>query len=224
MSVFIDDILISCGTEAKHLESLEEVLMSLASVGLSVKRSKCKFLVLSIEFLGHLIDGMGIHPLPDKIQVIQQAPTPTNLTELKSYIGLLSYYCKFLPHLSTCLAPLYRLLRKDAIWQWTSEQEAAFSKSKELLISLPLLVHYRAVGSSPGVGRLTDQNGEAVEGSEIEVRSADHTARSGENFFCLHFQLSGWVLVALSYFNLRLGSVAFNLFAAIDLELCQLWP
>ena len=74
------------------------------------------------------------------------------------------------------------------------------------------------------MGRLTDQNGEAVEGSEIEVRSADHTARSGENFFCLHFQLSGWVLVALSYFNLRLGSVAFNLFAAIDLELCQLWP
>jgi len=134
VSVFIDDILISCETQAEHLESLEEVLMRLASVGLSVKRSKCKFLVPSIEFLGHLIDGMGIHPLPDKTQAIQQAPTPTNLTpfvlphlstyltllyrllrkdviwptnltELKSYIGLLSYYCKFLPHLSTCLAP-----------------------------------------------------------------------------------------------------------------------
>jgi len=145
VSVFIDDILISCETQAEHLESLEEVLMRLASVGLSVKRSKCKFLVLSIEFLGHLIDGMGIHPLPDKIQVIQQAPTPTNLTELKSYIGLLSYYCKFLPHLSTCLAPLYQLLRNDVIWQWTSEQEAAFRKSKELLISSPLLVHYNPV-------------------------------------------------------------------------------
>ena len=83
VSVFIDDILISCETQAEHLESLEEVLMRLASVGLSVKRSKCKFLVPSIEFLGHLIDGMGIHPLPDKIQAIQPAPTPTNLTELK---------------------------------------------------------------------------------------------------------------------------------------------
>ena len=64
------------------------------------------------------------------------------MTELKSYIGLLSYYSKFLPHLSTCLAPLYRLLRKDVSWQWTSKQEAAFHKSKELLISSPLLVHY----------------------------------------------------------------------------------
>ena len=142
VSVFIDDILISRETQAEHLESLEEVLMRLASVGLRVKRSKCKFLVPSIEFLGHLIDGVGIHPLPDKIQAIQQAPTPTNLTELKLCIGLLSYYGKFLPHLSTCLAPLYRLLRKDVTWQWTSEQEAAFRKSKELLISSPLLVHY----------------------------------------------------------------------------------
>ena len=95
-----------CETLAEHLESLEEVLMRLASVGLKVKWSKCKFLVPSIEFLGHLIDGMAIHPLPNKIQAIQQAPTLTNLTELKSYIGLLSYYGKFLPHLSTCLAPL----------------------------------------------------------------------------------------------------------------------
>jgi len=116
--------------------------MRLASVGLRVKRSKCKFLVPSIEFLGHLIDGVGIHPLPDKIQAIQQAPTPTNLTELKLCIELLSYYGKFLPHLSTCLAPLYQLQRKDVTWQWTSEQEAAFRKSKELLISSPLLLHY----------------------------------------------------------------------------------
>jgi len=129
VSVFIDDIFISCETQAEHLESLEEVFMRLASVGLSVKRSKCKFLVPSTEFLGHPIDGMGIHPLPDKIQAIQQAPTPTYLTELKLYIGLLLYYGKFLPHLSTCLAPLYQLLRKDVIWQWTSEQEAALSVS-----------------------------------------------------------------------------------------------
>ena len=66
VSVFIDDILISCETQAEHLESLEEVFMRLASVGLSVKRSKCKFLVPSTEFLGHPIDGMGIRPLPTK--------------------------------------------------------------------------------------------------------------------------------------------------------------
>ena len=73
----------------------------------------------------------------------------------------------------------------------------------------------RAVGSSPGVGRLKDQSGDAAEGSEIEVCSADHSARSAGKFFRLIFQLSGWALVALSYFE-RLGSVAFKLFEAID--------
>ena len=77
-------------------ESIDEV----GKCRLRVKRSKCQFLVPSIEFLGHLIDGKGIHPLPDKIQAIQQAPTPTYLTELKLYIGLLLYYGKFLPHLT----------------------------------------------------------------------------------------------------------------------------
>ena len=67
---FIDDIFISRETQAEHLEFLEEVLKRLASVGLRVKWSKCKFLVPSIEFLGHLIDGVGIHPIPDKIQAI----------------------------------------------------------------------------------------------------------------------------------------------------------
>ena len=74
MSVFIDDIFISRETQAEHLESLEEVLMRLASVGLRVKWFKCKFLVPSIEFLGHLIDDVGFHPLPDKIQVFSKHP------------------------------------------------------------------------------------------------------------------------------------------------------
>ena len=92
--VYVDDILISRATEAEHLESLQEVLKLLAAVGLRAKRNKCKFMATFVEFLGHLVDAKGIRPLPEKVRAIQQSPTPTNLTELKSYLGLLFYYGK----------------------------------------------------------------------------------------------------------------------------------
>ena len=96
-----------------------------------------------VEFLGNIIDKDGIRPLPAKVRVVQQAPRPTSITELKSYLGLISYYGKFLPHLhvSTTLAPLYKLLSKGVDWYWSSVQEDAFKKSKELLTSADLLIH-----------------------------------------------------------------------------------
>ena len=104
--------------------------------------SKCQFLMSSVSYLGHRIDAKGLHPLPDKIQAIMDAPDPQNVQELKSYLGLLSYYGKFLPNLSSVLAPLYWLLRKDYRWRWSAVETAAFKSSKELLTSSKLLVHY----------------------------------------------------------------------------------
>ena len=76
------------------------------------------------------------------MKAIKEAPNPTCVTELKSYLGLLTYYSKFLPNLSTTLAPLYTLLQKDYPWRWTGEEEKAFITSKELLTSESLLVHF----------------------------------------------------------------------------------
>uniref|UniRef100_A0A3B1JAI7 Gypsy retrotransposon integrase-like protein 1 n=1 Tax=Astyanax mexicanus TaxID=7994 RepID=A0A3B1JAI7_ASTMX len=94
------------------------------------------------EFLGHKVDSTGLHPLQNKVRAIQEAPSPTNVTELKAYLGLLNYYNRFLPNLSTLLAPLHQLLRKDTNWHWGKEQEAAFEKSKKLMQSSDVLVHY----------------------------------------------------------------------------------
>ena len=80
--------------------------------------------------------------MPDKVHAIVDAPDPQNVQELKSYLGLLSYYGKFLSNLSSVLAPLYRLLRKDYGWRWSAVERAAFKSSKELLTSSKLLVHY----------------------------------------------------------------------------------
>ncbi len=96
----------------------------------------------SITCLGHLIDADGLHPLPEKILAIEDAPTPKNVMELKSYLGLLSYYGKFLPNLATRLAPLYHLLGQKVAWSWTPAQQTAFCESKKLLTSSRLLAHY----------------------------------------------------------------------------------
>ena len=88
------------------------------------------------------MDSESIHPLPEKIKAVQDAPQPLNVHELKSYLGLLTYYSKFIPNMSSTLAPLYRLLRKDVKWHWSAEEEATFKRSKELLTSSPLLTHF----------------------------------------------------------------------------------
>ena len=142
VAVYLDDILVTGVTEQEHLKSLEEVLRRLGQSGLRVKKKKCLFMVPSVSYLGHKIDADGLHPLPDKLQVVKAAPTPTNVSELKSYLGLLTYYGKFLPNLSTHLEPLYRLLAKDSKWKWTKVQEKAFEESKNLLQSSQLLVHF----------------------------------------------------------------------------------
>ena len=110
--------------------------------GITSKESKCVFMADSVTYLGHQIDASGLHPVTKKLEAVQQAPKPHNATELKSYLGLLTYYGKFLPNLATTLAPLYKLLRTSVHWHWSSEQDAAFEASKKLLTSFQLLVHF----------------------------------------------------------------------------------
>ena len=186
VTVYIDDILITGETEADHLQTLEKVLERLAKAGLRAKKHKCKFMVPSVDYLGYVIDAQGLRPHPDKALAIQQAPTPLNVTQLKSYLGLLSYYGKFLPNLSTLLAPLYKLLGKDIQWEWSSEQEQAFQASKELLTSSKLLVHFNPQlslllacdASAYGIGAVLAHK--MPDGSEQPIGYVSRTLNSAE--------------------------------------------
>ena len=92
-----------------------------------------------VEYLGHRISARGLQPTEEKIRAIVKAPPPQDVSQ---FLGLVNYYGKFLPNLSTLLAPLHLLLRQETKWFWGQEQEEAFRKSKGLLTSAPLLVHY----------------------------------------------------------------------------------
>ena len=142
--VYIDDILIIGGSEEDHLKNLALalVLARLDNVGIQLRKSKCEFMKESVTHLGHRIDQHGLHPLKEKVQAVQEAPAPKNITELKSYLGLLTYYSKFIPNMATALAPLYKLLRKEECWRWTYTEKKAFQASKTLLTSSTLIVHF----------------------------------------------------------------------------------
>ena len=100
----LDDILISGGSPEEHLAILEEVFRRLQEHGIRLNPAKCIFFQSGLEFLGHWIDKNGIRPLTQKMDVVMQAKSPTTVTQLKSYLGLLNYYGKFLPN------PLHDLL------------------------------------------------------------------------------------------------------------------
>ena len=140
--VYLDDILVTDHTTQEHLKSLDEVLRKLEEGGLVVKKSKCEFMVPSVQYLGHRIDAKGLHPLREKVRAIEEAPAPRSVKELRSYLGLITYYSKFLPNMSTILAPVYHLLKKDVKWTWKKKEEEAFKTSKKLLASSDLLVHF----------------------------------------------------------------------------------
>ena len=95
-----------------------------------------------MEYLGHRISEKGLHPTTKKVHAIQQAPPPSNQAQLKSFVGLINYYSKFLPNLSHTLAPLYRLLQVKVPWQWEEEQQKAFEAAKKQLTTEQVLVHY----------------------------------------------------------------------------------
>ncbi len=90
---------------------LDAILSRIEVAGLRNRKSKCTFGVFSVTYLGHKIDAAALHTVPEKVQAVLDAPSPTDVVQLRFYLGLLAYYSRFLPQLSTVTALLNQLLR-----------------------------------------------------------------------------------------------------------------
>ncbi|XP_053550471.1 uncharacterized protein K02A2.6-like [Bombina bombina] len=138
----LDDMLITGENDAAHKANVEAVLQRLQEFGLKVNMEKCEFFCKSLEYCAHVVDKTGLHTTAEKVKALVHAPTPVNVSQLRSYLGLLNYYHRFLPNLAHLLYPLHRLLDSKNQWVWTDLCTQAFERSKQLLLESRLLVHY----------------------------------------------------------------------------------
>ena len=138
--VYLDDIIVFGEDRAEHDNNLRVVFQRLRSVGMKVKPSKCDFFKNAVIYLGHVISDKGIMPDPAKCSAILDIPRPKSVKEIQSFIGMCSYYRRFIKNFSSIAKPLYDLTKKDAEFKWTSVCQISFDELKRLITNSPVLV------------------------------------------------------------------------------------
>lgn len=137
--IYLDDIIVFGRTFDIHLQNLKEVFQRLAEANLKLNPEKCMFFQEQVSFLGHLVSEAGIAVDPEKTKTVQNWPVPSNVRELRSFVGLCSYMRKFITGFSSICKPLHVLTQKDRQFVWDDQCQTAFEKLKQALTTAPVL-------------------------------------------------------------------------------------
>jgi len=137
--VYLDDIIIISKTFTEHLELLTETFRRLRNAQLRLNPDKCKFCVDKLKYLGHIIDREGIRTDPEKVSAVADWPEPRTVKQIRQFIGMASWYRRFIASFSEIAAPLTRLTKKNARWTCGTEQAEAFRTLKAKLVSATVL-------------------------------------------------------------------------------------
>ena len=140
-TAYLDDIMVFSSTLEEHLEHLSIIFGKLKQHNLKLKLKKCSFLQLETNYLGFVISEEGIKPDEKKIEAIKSLPVPTCVREVRSFIGMCSYYRRFIPNFSQIAEPIIALTRKYAQFKWSDTHQRAFEYLKDSLTAVPLLVY-----------------------------------------------------------------------------------
>ena len=183
---YMDDILVYSKTFEEHLQHLDLVFGRLREANLKLKPSKCHFATEKVLYLGHYISSKGIHVNDDKIKAVKDFPKPKTVRKLRGFLGLCSYYRRFVPNFARIAAPLYKLLKKDTKFAWDTQEESSFQKLKEILCNAPVLAHpdftkefiLTTDASIEGIGYVLSQIHE--DGEEHPISYGGRSLRGGE--------------------------------------------
>ncbi|XP_062844567.1 retrovirus-related Pol polyprotein from transposon 412 [Trichomycterus rosablanca] len=195
--LYLDDIVIFSSTVAQHLQRLEMVLTRLQAEGLKAKLGKCAFFKPEVRYLGHVISQQGVSTDPDKVEAVLKWRRPTNVSELRSFLGFASYYRRFVEGFAKLAAPLHRLVaglsgsrsRRASGQQfqdaWSGECEVSFDGLKNKLVAAPVLAYadfsrpfiLEVDASYRGLGAVLSQE---VDGKVRPVAYASRTLRPTE--------------------------------------------
>ncbi|GFU59508.1 retrovirus-related Pol polyprotein from transposon 17.6 [Trichonephila clavipes] len=139
--IYLDDVIIGGRTFEEHLQNIRKVLSKLRDANLKLNPSKCKFFQKEVNYLGHIISAEGVRTDPEKVSAVKNWKRPENLRELRSFLGLCTYYRKFVKGFSNIARPLHKLTECKQKFQWTKEYEDSFLQLKEALTSSPILIY-----------------------------------------------------------------------------------
>lgn len=139
--VYLDDIIIATANINHHFEILNILAQRLKEAGLTISPEKSRFVMISLCYLGYIIDENGIHPDPEKTAAVHNYPQPKNVNEVRRLVGLAGWYRRFIPNFSIITAPLTELTKKGKKFEWTESAENALKSIKNILVSEPVLAN-----------------------------------------------------------------------------------
>jgi hypothetical protein len=188
-STYLDDILIvSNGTFEEHLKQVKEVLTRLEKANFRANIHKCYWGEQSIEYLGYQISRKGIQPQPKKVEAIQKLKAPTNVRQLRHFLGMVNYYWDMWKRRSHILAPLNKLTGKGVPYTWGPEQDSAFKEikrvmAKETILSFPDFnkpFHIHTDASNTALGAVIMQDGKPLAFYSRKMNAAQRNYTTGE--------------------------------------------
>ncbi len=167
---FVDDVLIYSASIEEYIMHCREIFLRLVEAGLSIHLEKIRICTQEVKYLGHIITPGKVLPNPDKARVVKEFPTPKNVKNIQQFLGLASYYRKFVPKFSNHFRPLSDLTIKDREWTWGVVEVDAFEAIKDALVktagtSLPDLDKEFVIqtdASGVGLGAVLLQNHDGV--------------------------------------------------------------
>lgn len=169
--IYLDDCIVYSQTFEEHIERLDEVLSRMSKANLKFTPKKCHLFKQEVKFLGHVVSEKGIATCEDKVTAVKEWPLPTCVKDIKSFLGLASYYRRYIKSFSTISAPLNKLTQKGETFKWTPECQTAFDTLKEVLTCAPILGYPNirdqyfidCDASSVGIGAVLSQMQDGVE-------------------------------------------------------------
>ena len=182
---YLDDIIVFSSAWEEHLERLRAVCERLRRANLKLGAAKCNLAKHEVSFLGYRVTPDGLEPEPKLMEAISKLTPPTSVTEVRSFLGLVGYYRRFIRRFSDKEAPLNALLHKDALWKWTSSCQEAFELLKGEISQKPVSAYpdfskaFRLYtdASNIGLGAILAQN---QDGKERIICCASRTLNAAE--------------------------------------------
>lgn len=140
VNIYFDDIVLYSSDTPSHMVLLRDVLLRLRKHKFKLKIEKCNFFCEQVAYLGHIINGNGSTPNPEKVKCIQSYPVPCSVADTQRFLGMCNYFRKYISEYAHTARPLYNLLKKDHDFIWTPLCQNAFETLKKALISPPILI------------------------------------------------------------------------------------